>query len=133
MRSGTFGHSSAMPVSVAPHGHGEPVHVHVTDTDVPDALGGAPGGGVVGGVVGGGVVGGGVGGVTVGSVTCHENDVPLCTLSTSPSARPETVNTPPAAIDVSMRWLPPSGVPAYSAALPEFNCTTAPFASYAGR
>src|SRR4051812_10920741 len=130
MRSGTFGHSSAMPESVAPQGHGELVQVHVTDTDCSTVAGGVVGGGVVGGgLVGGGVVGGD----TVGSVIWYENALPPWTLSTSPSARPETVKIPPAAIDVSTRWLPPSGSPAYSDALPELSCTMAPLAAYAGR
>src|ERR1044071_766935 len=103
MRSGTFGHSRAIPESVAPHGHGELVQVHVTATDDNTVAGGEVGGGVVGGgVVGGGVVGGGE---TVGSVICQENAPPPWTLSTSPSARPETVKIPPAAIEVSIRWL----------------------------
>jgi hypothetical protein len=106
------GHTIASFAVEDPHGHGLPVHDHVTNCELPEAGGGVTGGGVTGGgVTGGGVTGGGVTGVPPG-LAVYVNEVSLCTLTTSPAAMPLTTKGFPGVIVASTRCEPPEGVPA---------------------
>jgi hypothetical protein len=103
------GHTSAWSLVDDPHGHGLPVHDHVTGCELDPGAGVTVGLGV-GLAVGVGLgVGVGVGlgvGVAVGSVSTYQNEDADCTLTTSPAANDGTVYRVPVDNDAAARCEP---------------------------